>query len=285
MKQSDIQYNLRDILSSKKEKIRSELLLGASTEEAYSAAQVNNSFNIFGFLHSVGLSDVGLVVEVGSSYAHLSQFRDEILRVSRWVERTSRDPACKAASTQAGWRPTNFALIDVREEACFSLQYAFGHFPNVEVYNIGISDINETKTMVWKEGSTYEKGTESPHVQNFSNTESTDITWQVNCVTFDKLDQGNIGVLAADVEGNEYHIIKAMKSRPIIIGLELATLECTDISTTKNKNCYINPFIDEISQWMNENHYMPLNFSQGDVTFIRIDYYNELKKRGIYDNE
>lgn len=280
-----MQYNLRDILSSKKEKIRSELSLGASTKEAYSAAQVNNDFNIFGFLHSVGWSNVGLVVEVGSSYAHLSQFRDEILRVSRDVGMAAHNPAWRAASVQAGWCPTVFALIDVREEVCHSLQYAFGHFSNVEIYNIGVSDINETKTMVLKEDSTYEKGVESPHVQNFSNTESTDATWQVDCVTFDKLDPGNIGVLAADVEGNEYHIIKAMKSRPIIIGLELATLECTDTSITKNKNCYINPYIDEISQWMNENHYMPLNFSQGDVTFIRIDYYNELKERGIYNNE
>jgi len=266
-------FNLRRIVSSKREKLIAAYQAGKSIKVADESAQINREFDPFMFLHSVGYPTVGHAVEVGSSYPYQSQFRDEILRVNSeicMVEIGHRKPL-------PSWHPTTFSLIDVRQEVCATLSYSFGHFENVKIYNIGISDTTGTKKMIWKDGSTYEDGVLSPNVQNFSEGDGRpQAEFTAKCFSFGDVDTGNIGLLAADVEGNEYYVIKTMKSRPIIITLELYTLEYG----TMSKSQYMNPYIDEISQWMNENYYIPFNFSAGDVAFLRADFYDTLKEEG-----
>lgn len=65
---------------------------------------------------------------------------------------------------------------------------------------------------------------------------------EVEAITFDKFDKGDIEMMDIDVEGAEWYVIQRMISRPNVIVVETGTL----------RN---HPHIDEIDNWMDINGY------------------------------
>lgn len=80
---------------------------------------------------------------------------------------------------------------------------------------------------------------------------------QVNTITFDQIDNGNIDVLLIDTEGCEYFVLKYLKSRPLLIAIE-----------TSHMN-YINPYMHEIDDWMRKNGYAILTKHDADTFYVK----------------
>lgn len=132
--------------------------------------------------------------------------------------------------------------------------------PNVTVYNAAIAE-KQGKTMVFeRNASSFVGGIESPAKVNDGYIENLDDSYEVNAITIDQIDDGEIDVLLADVEGSEWFCIRGLISRPKIIILELYGWK------------YINPYINEILHWMEENNYILKESDISDALFIHTNY-------------
>lgn len=81
----------------------------------------------------------------------------------------------------------------------------------------------------------------------------------VDCLTMDRLDPGNIDVLAIDTEGAEWWAIAYLVSRPKIIRVE----------THLAFHPYQNPFRSEIERWMAAEGYRKLCETVSDSVYVR----------------
>jgi hypothetical protein len=88
-------------------------------------------------------------------------------------------------------------------------------------------------TMIDNGGSSFIKGTWSP-------TKSDNAEFDVDVVTFDTLDDGQIDIFNLDCEGQEWAVLSHMRSRPILLNIEL---------------WQGNPWMSEIKQWLLDNSY------------------------------
>lgn len=82
---------------------------------------------------------------------------------------------------------------------------------------------------------------------------------KVKALTFDKIDDSKIDLLAIDIEGCEWYVLKYMKSRPTVISIET------------HGGVYKNPFYDKIMQWMKENNYKVWYKTKSDTIFVKKD--------------
>lgn len=86
----------------------------------------------------------------------------------------------------------------------------------------------------------------------------------VETITFDRIDPKNIDVLFIDTEGSEYFVLQFLQSRPKIIAIETHYSEYN--------NHYINPYIEEIREWIKNNNYEMWYTDESDTYFINLDY-------------
>lgn len=82
-------------------------------------------------------------------------------------------------------------------------------------------------------GATCLKGTWSPEIPDGEE-------FEVDIVTFDTLDDGEIDIFNLDCEGQEWSVICKMKSRPKLFCIEI---------------CHNNPFAPSIKHWLETNQY------------------------------
>mgnify|MGYP000719454145 CR=1 FL=1 len=80
---------------------------------------------------------------------------------------------------------------------------------------------------------------------------------KVKATTFDKIDDSHIDLLAIDIEGCEWYVLKYMKSRPAVISIET------------HGGLYKNPFYDNIKKWMNDNDYEIWYKTKSDSVFVK----------------
>lgn len=107
----------------------------------------------------------------------------------------------------------------------------------------------------------------SPAIVNDKYKVNDDNSFEVKCMLFSEIDKGDIDMLSIDIEGGEWHVINRLISRPKIISVE-----------THGKY-YTNPFINEINQWMKENHYVIWFKDASDTVFMK----SELGKPTLID--
>ena len=88
--------------------------------------------------------------------------------------------------------------------------------------------------MVYNNGSSYLAGTWAP-------TLTGEKTFEVQVVTFDMIDDGQIDILNLDCEGQEWAVLSHMISEP-----KLSTIE----------NCDDSPYDKEICQWLKGHDYI-----------------------------
>lgn len=77
--------------------------------------------------------------------------------------------------------------------------------------------------------------------------------------TIEEIDDGKIDLLIADTEGAEFYCLKYLISRPMLIILE----------THRIGHPYLNPYLDQINQWMNSNKYLPIASDATDTAYTR----------------
>ncbi len=101
------------------------------------------------------------------------------------------------------------------------------------VLRVAIGERAGKQTMRYNNGSSYLEGTWAP-------TPTGEKTFEVDVVTFDKIDDGQIDILNLDCEGAEWAALSRMKSEPKLLAIE---------------NCDDSPHYDDINQWLKEHKY------------------------------
>jgi FkbM family methyltransferase len=114
--------------------------------------------------------------------------------------------------------------------------------PGAEVHQVAIGFEPGKFTLIDNNGSSFLKGTWAP-----TTPPNADNQIEVEVVTFDTLDDGEIDVLRVDCEGMEWAVLSKMRSKPYLIEIELWNG---------------NPYYREISDWLKAGHYIE-RFSTG----------------------
>lgn len=130
------------------------------------------------------------------------------------------------------------------------------HFKNIKAHNFALVDdpqLTEVKFMKAGAGS-YVEGVHTPAEINRPIEGERESVTSPAC-TFDKLDPGNIDVLMIDLHGCEYFALKHMKSRPVMIMIEMRA------------NKFKNAHTKQIKKWFKKNGYA--RFIRGHID----DYY------------
>lgn len=104
-----------------------------------------------------------------------------------------------------------------------------------KVHRVAIGPTSGRATMIENWSSTFLKGTWAPTPTKNTNE------FEVDIVTFDTLDDGQIDIFNLDCEGQEWAVISNMRSRP-----KLFTIEIMDS----------NPYANNINEWLKENNYI-----------------------------
>ena len=97
----------------------------------------------------------------------------------------------------------------------------------------------------------------SPAIVNDSFDIKSNISTKVDAKKFSSEDPGDIDLISIDTEGSEWFVIKNMLSRPNIISIET------------HGGYYINPYINEIKQWMTEYNYILWFKDNSDSVYIK----------------
>ena len=100
-----------------------------------------------------------------------------------------------------------------------SIEFRFGHFPNVQFHNVAISDKNGIEPMYLAEGQNEMCG-----ILEHNGTK----IGQINSVTLDELlkDEDDISLIKIDVEGAELKVINGMKD--VMKRTKSLMIECHD---------------------------------------------------------
>ena len=149
-------------------------------------------------------------------------------------------------------------LVEAHPTYVKAIKTYFETYPEVTVHPVAIYDTPGQLKIVTRGPSTYiEHIAEPPSVINdgYQIDESDTIT--VPAERFDSIDDGSIDLLSVDMEGSEWYVIKHLKSRPIVISVE-----------THGK-LYTNPFLAEISSWIDANGYRVWYKDNSDTVYLK----------------
>lgn len=149
-------------------------------------------------------------------------------------------------SNMLGWiaAGTRTTLVECDPAIVTELRTQFGGAPHVRIVDVAVADVPGELTLYRAGASTFGANVpRSPAIVNDGFEVSKGESFTVPAVTFDTLDDGTIDVLAIDVEGGEWFVLRHLRSRPAIVSIE-----------THGKR-YTNPFLREIEGWMAANGY------------------------------
>lgn len=132
-------------------------------------------------------------------------------------------------------------------------------YKNLRIINAAIAPRPGMVKVYERNASSFVGGTESPAKHTDKYIEDEKDAYYVPAITIDEIDNGEIDVLLADVEGSEWFCINGLTSRPKLIVLE-----------THGAN-YVNPYINEIAAWMNQNGYHAADQDASDTYFVRTE--------------
>ena len=144
-----------------------------------------------------------------------------------------------------------------------SLKEAFGNVKNLEIFNFGLYDRNDTVDFLDEDDSTSMVGIDSPTkilgggrfgLEWLENKKKTKM--QIRDIS--EIDTGDIDVALIDTEGCEWKIISKMLSRPKFLSIE-----------THNE-IYRTPDLDKLTAWLGDNNYFYLSCSETDSWYIKL---------------
>ena len=151
-------------------------------------------------------------------------------------------------------------MIEAQKEHADELKRVYGKFDFVVIHNVAINNKNVDKIKLYRRGEvTFIEGLASPEVQIFNYVPDESTAFYVEGKTFDNYDDGDIDILAVDIEGAEWYVLEKLKSRPKLICLE----------THYKPPLYVNPHMEEIDEWMVKNNYEKYCEDIGDTVYIK----------------
>jgi hypothetical protein len=130
---------------------------------------------------------------------------------------------------------------------------------NVTIHNVAIGDYNGEVEFFEKETSSFIKDIKSPICQTEDSSEKDLNSFKVQLKKISEFDNGDIDYLRIDTEGAEWFTLKHLKSRP----------ETINIETHGDNAQYINPFLYEIEEWMEQNNYSRVSIDHCDSVYKR----------------
>jgi FkbM family methyltransferase len=149
-------------------------------------------------------------------------------------------------------------LVEPDPKNVKAIREFFKNNDNISVFPYAVFDYNGVIELSQRESSTFVSSlTSSPALVNDSYQKNESDNFEVECKTFDNIDDGTIDLLSVDTEGCDWYVIKNIKSRPNVISIE-----------THGKS-YINPFIKEITEWFKNNHYVIWYKDKSDSVYIK----------------
>jgi FkbM family methyltransferase len=149
-------------------------------------------------------------------------------------------------------------LVEPDPKNVLAIREFFKDNDNISLFPIAIFDYNGVIELSQRESSTFVSSLESsPALVNDSYHKNESDNFEVECKTFDTIDDGSIDLLSIDTEGCEWYVIKNITSRPKVISIE-----------THGKS-YINPFLKEITDWFQANHYVIWYKDNSDSVYVK----------------
>ena len=149
-------------------------------------------------------------------------------------------------------------LVEPDPKNVKAIREFFKNNVNISLFPYAIFDYNGIIELSQRESSTFVSSlTSSPALVNDSYHISRSDCFEVECKTFDMIDDGTIDFLSVDTEGCEWYVMKNIKSRPGVISIE-----------THGK-AYINPFLKEIREWLKANNYVIWYKDKSDSVYVK----------------
>jgi len=146
--------------------------------------------------------------------------------------------------------PEPGCVLAIREELA-------GH-RNVTLHPVAVYDFHGRLELVHRAASTFvAELKDTPATVNDRYELDDKDRFVVEARTFDEIDDGTIDLLSVDVEGSEWFVIKHMVSRPAVISVET------------HGSLYRNPYLDEISAWVEANDYALLYKGTSDSVYVK----------------
>ncbi len=149
-------------------------------------------------------------------------------------------------------------LVEPMPDMVERLRVTFAGLGNVTIEPVAVYTHEGSIELCRAGASTFAKDLPaSPALRNDRFDLSTSKTINVPARRFDSLDDGTIDLLSIDTEGCEWYALQHLRSRPQVISLETGFRR------------YRNPFLREISNWMDVNGYEVWYFDRSDTVFMR----------------
>ncbi len=151
-------------------------------------------------------------------------------------------------------------LIEADPDYVKAINKYFAGSSNLTVHNAAVYDYNGTVELCKRKSSTFVSELKSsPAIVNDKYVVDEGDKFIAKSIKFSEIDNGDFDVLSIDIEGAEWFVIKHLVSRPLILSIE-----------THGKY-YKNPYLKEISNWINENGYKIWYKDKSDTVFVKDD--------------
>ena len=151
-------------------------------------------------------------------------------------------------------------MIEPQVGRADAIKLTFKDYDYVTVHNVAIYKENVDRIKLYcKNQAAFIEGLASPEVVIKKYVPTENDAFYVEAKTFNNYDDGDIDILACDMEGAEWYVIENLISRPKIICLE----------THYKPPLYINPFMKEINEWMIKNNYEKYCEDTSDTVYLK----------------
>lgn len=153
---------------------------------------------------------------------------------------------------------TRTTLVEPDPKSIAAIRTYFKDYDNVGLLPYAAYDRHGELELVQRNASTFVSTLPySPAQVNDDYHIRKEDTFTVECRRFDELDDGSIDLLSVDTEGSEWYVIRYLKSRPLIISVEM------------HGKSYLNPFHTEIAAWMNAQGYRKWYMDKTDIVYYK----------------
>ncbi|MFW2332027.1 MAG: FkbM family methyltransferase [Nitrospinota bacterium] len=152
------------------------------------------------------------------------------------------------------------ALVEPDPKSIELIKAKWGDYKNVRLYEVAIADFEGEIQLCQKGSSTFASSlTNSPALANDNCNIQELEKFMARSVKFSSIDDGNIDLISIDTEGSEWFVIKDMVSRPTIISIET------------HGELYINPYINQLKEWLDNQNYTLWFKDKSDSIYVLKD--------------
>jgi FkbM family methyltransferase len=149
-------------------------------------------------------------------------------------------------------------LVEPDPKSIAAIKTYFRDYPNVRLLPYAAFDHNGTLDLVQRDASTFVSTLPySPAQVNDGYHVRKEDTFSVECRRFDELDDATIDLLSVDTEGSEWYVINYLRSRPLVISVEM------------HGKSYLNPYYTEIASWMAREGYDKWYMDKTDIVYYK----------------